>query len=75
MQKKTWIFFSLVAVSFAATLLLAGRSENPAMEPPKNSTACCKAKMQECLKKQKPHAPGEVIMESLSRQFLQISPF
>ncbi len=75
MQKQTWIFFSITATMLAATLLLAGRSDNTNPGVQKGNTACCKVKMQECLKKQKANAPGEMIMESLSRQFLMTTPF
>ncbi len=74
MQKRSWIFLSLAAVTVTAGLLLAG---TPASEPAvkKSDNSCCKVKVQDCIKKQKANTSGKMIMESLSTQFLLISPF
>ncbi len=75
MQKKAWILTTLMAATFATAMLLPARSGNSSPDPEKKNTACCHVIMQECPEKQKTNAPGEMIIESLSRQFLFVSPF
>lgn len=74
MKKTTWMFFSITAALLVASFLIAGKPQ-PTVPEPLNNTACTKIKVEDCLKKQKSNAPGEIMMESLSRQLLSSIAF
>jgi hypothetical protein len=76
MKKKNWILTSLVAFLVAAGFLTIAFSSYASAQKQKNSSTCCqKQKMKECTGNVNTTAPGGMIPENLSRQFLLVSPF
>jgi len=71
MQKRT--LFSLILIS---VLLVTGYllliSSTP-VEKKENPT-CCKQTLKECQPENKTNSSGEMIIETLSRQFISVTP-
>ncbi len=70
MHKKHWFLLSLV-VAGMAVLLQSGRVNNNAPLPKQAKGICCKARVKDCNRKER---PGKMILESLPRQFIMVSP-
>ncbi len=79
MRKKNWISLTVLSVLIVAgfIVLQATTSSKKVKEPVKKQeqTICSSIKTQECNPAKKAEGPGEMLMESLSRQFLSISIF
>ncbi|MBK7561743.1 MAG: hypothetical protein IPP43_08110 [Chitinophagaceae bacterium] len=69
MRKKNWTLFGITAVLLAISLIAFRPSPGNTTEKP----TCCK-KMNECSQKEKKAAADDILLESLSRQFIAISP-
>ena len=72
MQRKSWMSLGLIAILLIVSFLVLNSSA-PAKE--KKKPTCCKASMGECPVKNKTNSSGEMIMESLSRQFIAVAAF
>jgi hypothetical protein len=68
MQKKNRTFFGLIALLLAASLFLL-HSSAPVQENP----TCCKKSLNKCSDNKNSSAPGEMIMETMSRQFISLN--
>ena len=69
MKNKNWILFAIIAV-LLPTGLIAFSPSSPVTE---QKPACCQKLMNKCGEKEKT-APDDILMESLSRQFISIIP-
>ncbi|MEP6700334.1 MAG: hypothetical protein ABJA85_03435 [Bacteroidota bacterium] len=69
MKKKNWALFAITAVLLAIGLI-AFMPSSPATE---EKPACCQKLMNKCGEKEKT-PPDDILMESLSRQFISIIP-
>lgn len=74
MKKKIGVFSCLLAILFIAGFLIGGKSETSIPEPVIKESVCLKLKGKDCAIQQKRTAPAEMLIESLSRQFLSFSP-
>jgi len=74
MKKTLTLLGGIIAILLISSLLIAGKSPIKTEETIKNETACSGLNASECNKKQKSHTPNEMLIESLSGQFLTISP-
>lgn len=71
MKNKNWVIPSLIAILVASCFLIIGFSSHASAQ--KEKSTCCSQKMKGCDGKTNSSATGDMIMENLSRQFLQIS--
>jgi hypothetical protein len=71
MQKKHWIALTLV-IAALATLLVSGKPGSGEMAPEKVPGEICRKAKGDCIKKAT--QPGQMILESMSRQFISILP-
>jgi hypothetical protein len=73
MKKRNHTFIGLIiTIIIAASLLTFGSSAHAPIQKSNNCT-CCKENSKDCAGKNNSNAPGEMIMESLSRQFLSLT--
>jgi hypothetical protein len=67
MQKKNLAFFGVIAILLAASLFLL-----PSSSPVQQTPTCCKKYPEKCSNKES-NAPGEMIIDNMSRQFISLS--
>lgn len=72
MKKINLLFLTAVVVALTTALisLTSSASDGKKIETP----TCCKKKTQECGTENRKSGSGELIMETMSRQFISISP-
>jgi len=75
MRKNTWIPLTVLTVIVVAGffILQSGAPTNPGPTKKQEKPICSETKTSACTPIQKSNAPGEMIVESLSRQFLSIN--
>ncbi len=75
MRKNTWIPLAVLTVIVVAGffILQSAAPTNPAPTKKQEQPICSETKTAACTPIQKSNAPGEMIVESLSRQFLSIT--
>lgn len=73
MKKINLLFIAtfIIAIGTAFVSLTSSASDVKKAEAP----TCCKKKATECPTENKKNSSGEMIMESMSRQFISMSPF
>ena len=72
MKKKIWVPAGLIAILIVASFVVP-HSSSPAEE--KKESTCCKENMKECPAKPKTNSSGQMIIETLSRQFIAVTAF
>ena len=73
MKKKTWAFLAITAVLLALSLI-AFRPSSTLAEPVPAPTCCKKTEKCTGTEKDTKVSPNEFLLESLSQQFISISP-
>ncbi len=72
-MKKINILFISAAILVLATAFITLTSSSPNSKKVEDPT-CCQKKLPECDTKTPKNGTGELIMESMSRQFITVTP-
>jgi len=73
MRKNYWTYLALAALIVATGFLVLTSSASEVK--PQEAPTCCKKSTEKCLPANKKTGNGDLIMESMSSQFISISAF
>ncbi len=74
MKRKNYLLFSLLTVLLTAALVILSSSSSTEKAPKQAVPTCCKKTKVNCPETKK-DIPADLMLESLSRQFISISSF
>jgi len=74
MKRKNYLLFSLLTVFLMAAVVILSSSSSTEKAPKQAAPTCCKKTKMNCTETKK-EIPADLMLESLSRQFINISPF
>ncbi|MBL7723944.1 MAG: hypothetical protein JNK27_07330 [Chitinophagaceae bacterium] len=74
MKRKNYLLFSLLTVFLTAALVILSSSSSTEKTPKQAVPTCCKKTKVNCTETKK-EIPADLMLESLSRQFISISSF